>query len=193
MEVQADKYHMLRLAASATLVLALTSVPVYADGFLTPYIAADFAGDSSNCAGLAAGCGAKRAAYGVSLGKTGKGAGFEEDISVAHDFFGVGSGAETSAFAAMSNILFMGGSGRVQSYFVLGGGLVRTAVTQNQATVNENVAAIDFGGGANVFFATHFGIRSDIRYLHTLQDVHVAQDTGKLGCWRVTAGLALRF
>jgi len=108
----------------------------------------------------------------------GTSAGFEEDLSYTKDFFGAGLGAETSVFSAMSNLLVLGKPGRIQEYIVSGVGLVRLRVSLNQTAVNSSVIGYDLGGGANAFFTKHLGIRGDVRYLHTFQDVMCSSPAG---------------
>ena len=103
-----------RLATVAVLLLLMTSAPARADGFLTPFIGDNFGGDSSNCAGLTD-CSPRRTSYGVSVGAMGTSGGCEEDLSYTKDFFGAARGAENSVFSAMSNLLFLGAPGRIQS------------------------------------------------------------------------------
>jgi hypothetical protein len=179
-------------AVIGTLLLVLTSAPARADGFLTPFIGHNFGGDTSACAGPS-GCSPSRRSYGVSVGRTGISAGFEEDLSYTKDFFGSAPGSESSVFSAMSNLLFLGSPGRIQSYILSGVGLVRLRVTSNHTTVDRNIIAFDLGGGVNGFFTTHLGIRGDIRRFRTLQDANVDPVNGKLRFWRASVGLALKF
>jgi len=179
-------------AAIGTLLLVLTSAPARADGFLTPFIGHNFGGDTSACAGPP-GCSPSRRSYGVSVGRVGASAGFEEDLSYTKDFFGAAPGAENAVFSAMSNVLFLGSPGRVQSYILSGVGLVRLRVTSNNTTITRNVIAFDLGGGVNGFLTKHLGIRGDIRRFRTLQDADVDPVNGKLRFWRASLGLALKF
>jgi hypothetical protein len=181
-----------RLTGFTALLLVLASAPARADGFVTPFIGDNFGGNSSNCAGLTS-CSPRRTNYGVSVGGLGTSLGFEEDLSYTKNFFGAGPGAETSVFSAMSNVVFPGASGKIQAYVVSGVGLVRASVALNQTSVVSNVIGYDLGGGVNTFFTTHLGIRGDIRYFHTFQDVNVALLSGKLGFWRASVGLTLKF
>ncbi len=119
--------------------------------------------------------------------------GFEEDLSYAKDFFGTAPGAENSVFSAMSNLLFLGAPGRIRSYILSGVGLVRLRVSHNHTNVDSSVIGYDLGGGVNGFFATHVGIRGDVRHFHTFQDVNVLLVSGKLSFWRASLGLALKF
>jgi hypothetical protein len=171
----------------------LTSAPARADGFLTPLIGDNFGGESVGCAGQTD-CGPRRTNYGVSVGAMGVSAGFEEDFSYTKNFFGAPADGENSVFSAMSNLLFLGAAaGRVQAYIVSGVGLVRLRVSLNQTSVDSNVIGYDWGGGVNGFFTTHLGIRGDVRHFQTFQDVNVPLVSGKLGFWRASLGLALKF
>ena len=92
-------------------------------------------------------------------------------------------------FSAMSNLLFLGAPGRIRSYIVSGVGLVRLRGSLNHTSVDRTVV----GGGVDGFFTKHVGIRGDVRYFHTLQDVNVLLVSGKLSFWRASLGLALKF
>jgi hypothetical protein len=183
---------MSRLAVFAAILLVMTSAPARADGFLTPFIGDDFGGGAASCAGQID-CSPSRTSYGVSVGVAGTSVGFEEDLGDAKNFFGAAPGTSSSVFSAMSNLLFLGGAGRMQSYFVGGVGLVRPSVSLNQASAESSAIGYDLGGGVNGFFATHLGIRADIRHFRTLQDVNVLLASGKLGFWRASLGLVLKF
>jgi hypothetical protein len=183
---------MSRLAVFATLLMLLTSAPARADGFLTPSIGDDFGGASASCAGQTD-CSPRRMSYSLSLGLTGSSLGFEEDLGYAKDFFGAAPGTSSSVFSAMSNLLFLGGSGRIQSYFVGGLGLLRASASLSQASADSNVIGYDLGGGVNAFFTTHVGIRGDVRHFKTLQNINVPLASGNLGFWRASLGLALKF
>jgi hypothetical protein len=93
----------------------------------------------------------------------------------------------------MSNLLFLGAPGRIRSYIVVGVGLVRPRVSLKQTSVDSHVIGYDLGGGVNGFFTKHVGIRRDVRPFHTFQDVNVLLVSGKLGFWRASLGLALKF
>ena len=184
-----------RLAAFAVLLLIMTSAPAWADGFLTPFLGDDFSGDAFNCTGLTD-CQPKRMNYGASIGATGAtgtSVGVEEDLSYAKNFFGAAPGAASAVFSAMSNLLFRGGSGRLQTYLVSGIGLVHASVSLNHASADSNVLGYDAGGGVSDFFTTHLGIRVDVRHFQTFQHVNVPLADGKLGFWRASLGLALKF
>lgn len=175
------------------------STPARADGFITPFLGYNFGGDSANCAKLTD-CEEKHANFGVSIGTIGGVFGFEEDIAYAKDFFASAPGLENNVFTAMSNLTISIPAGPVQPYVLGGLGLVRPHVSLNPLHINSenNALGYDLGGGLNVFFARHVGVRGDIRHFHTLQDVGVFRlnqiFTGeKLDYWRANVGLTLRF
>jgi hypothetical protein len=183
---------MSRLPVVVALLLVMISSPARADGFLTPFIGYDFGGDAAGCSGLAD-CSPSRTSYGVSVGLTGKSFGFEEDLGYAKNFFGASPGTGDSVLSAMSNVLFVGGAGSIQSYFLGGLGLIRPSVSLNQTSAESTVVGYDLGGGVNAFFTAHVGLRGDVRHFQTLQNVNVPLASGKLGFWRASLGLALKF
>ena len=183
---------MFRLAVFAALLLVMTPASARANGFVTSFIGYGFGGDAASCAGLTD-CSPRRTSYGVSVGAFGTSVGFEEDLNYTKDFFGAAPGAENSVFSAMSNLLFLGAPGRIQSYIVSGVGLVRLRVSLNQTSVDSSVIGYDLGGGANAFITKHVGLRIDVRHFQTFQNVNVPLAGGKLGFWRASLGLALQF
>jgi len=189
-----------RHVAAASLLLALTSAPARADGFIIPFVGFNFGGDSgSNCVSLTD-CKEKRTNFGVSLGSMGTVFGFEEEISYAKNFFGETPGAANSVFSAMSNLLIGVGVGPVRPYVVGGVGLIRPHVSSltgslmSLGATEKNAIGYDIGGGVTAMFGSHVGIRGDLRHFHTLQDVNLLIFKGqKLDFWRAAAGLALAF
>lgn len=190
---------LLRHLSAASLLLAFTSAPARADGFIVPFVGFNFGGDSgSNCVSLTD-CKEKRTNFGVSLGSMGTVFGFEEEISYAKNFFGETPGAANSVFSAMSNLLIGVGVGPVRPYVAGGVGLIRPHVSSLAGSLtsfssDKNAVGYDIGGGVTAMFGSHVGIRGDLRHFHTLQDVNLLIFKGqKLDFWRASAGLALAF
>ena len=189
----------LRLVAIASLLLALTSAPARADGFIVPFVGSNFGGDSGNCPSLTD-CTEKRTNFGASLGSMGSVFGFEEDISYAKNFFGDTPGTANSVFSAMSNLLIGVGVGPVRPYVFGGVGLIRPHVSSlpgsltSLGATDKNAVGYDIGGAVTGMFGSHVGLRGDLRHFHTLQDVNLPIFKGqKLDFWRASAGLALAF
>jgi hypothetical protein len=187
----------------ALMLVAVAAVPARADGFVTPFYGYNFGGDSSNCKTFSS-CEEKRSNFGVSIGKMGAIFGFEEDISIAKDFFGKVPNVENSVFTLMSNLLIGVGAGPVQPYFLVGAGLIRPHSSFNLTNFDtqNNSLGYDMGAGVNGYFSRHVGVRGDVRRFHTFQDVDfpvlgniVSQIfvTQKLDFWRASIGLSLRY
>jgi hypothetical protein len=183
---------MCRLAAFAALLVIITPGSVRADGFVTPFMGYDFGGDSASCGGRTD-CSPRRTNYGLSLGTFGASVGFEEDLSYTKDFFGATPGTKNSVFSAMSNVLFLGASGRVRSYVVSGLGVVRSSVSDDRTRADSNLVGYDVGGGALASVAKHIGLRFDVRRFGTFQRPDVPLAGGKLSFWRASLGLGLQF
>jgi hypothetical protein len=187
------------LAAAALVLVALTSPPARADGYIVPFVGFNFGGDSSaNCAHLTD-CKEKRLNLGVSLASVGPVFGLEEDISYAKNFFGETPGVDNSVFSAMSNLLVGVGVGPVRPYVVGGLGLIRPHVSSLTGSLTslgtgKNAFGYDLGGGVAAIFGRHLGVRGDVRQFRTMENVNLLLFTGqKLKFWRASAGLVLAF
>jgi len=175
--------------------VAACAAPAHADGFLTPFAGFNFGGDSTNCASLTS-CDDKRVNWGVALGTTKGIFGFEEEFAYAPNFFGSSSG-DTAVLTLMSSLMVVIPAGPVQPYGVVGVGLVRPHAQLNASSLasDQNALGWDIGGGLNIFFGEHVGVRGDVRHLRTLQDITLGGlfTNAPLDFWRGTAGLTLRF
>jgi opacity protein-like surface antigen len=191
---------MLMTTIVAGVLWVSAAVPARADGFVTPFVGYNFGGDS-NCPAIT-GCQDKRTNFGVSFGTMGTAVGFEEDVSFAKDFFGTIPNVDNSVFSAMSNLLIGVGKGPVQPYVLAGAGLIRTRTSLNvtQFNADGNSLGFDFGAGVNGYPTRHVGLRGDLRYFQTVQDLPLigsvtnqAFVNQKLSFWRVSVGLSLRY
>jgi opacity protein-like surface antigen len=168
-----------------------------AQGFINPFIGFNFGGDAS-CPEIT-GCEDKKLNFGASIGKMGKVLGFEEEFGYAKDFFGSAPGLESSLFTAMSNLMIVPDIGPVRPYVLAGVGLMKSNVditTLSVLTSNNNTFAWDIGGGVMAMFGGHAGVRGDIRYFHSFQDLDVlgfTLENSKLNFGRASAGLLLTF
>ena len=159
------------LTAVLALLLVLPS-QARAEGFISPLIGFNFGGDA-NCPAIQ-GCEDKRMNYGVALGSTGSIFGFEEEFAYARDFFGTAPTLKSSVLTVMSNIMLAPKIGPVRPYLATGLGLIKTHTdftTTSILTSDNNNFGWDIGGGLHVTVAPHIGVRGDIRYFHTFQDV----------------------
>jgi opacity protein-like surface antigen len=170
----------MRRTASALVVFAITlAVPAAAraQGYFVPNIGYDFGGSAGDCPSLFTDCGGKRVSYGVTFGALVGGIiGFEEDIAYAPDFFGSGPSFGTNnVLTAMTNLVIAIPAGPVRPYVTGGVGLVRTRLdvlaTPPVPSVSDNAFGYDFGGGVMIFLPHHCGIRGELRYLRSINDI----------------------
>ena len=159
------------LTSVLALLLVLPS-QARADGFISPLIGFNFGGDAS-CPSIQ-GCEDKRMNYGVALGATGSIFGFEEEFAYARDFFGSATTLKSSVLTVMSSVMLSPKIGPVRPYLAVGAGLIKTHVdftTTSVLTTDNNNFGWDIGGGLHVTVAPHIGVRGDIRYFRTFQNV----------------------
>lgn len=188
-----------KLCLLSVIAVALTlaaATEVRAQGFFIPMIGYDYGGDSG-CPNLT-GCEEKKLNFGVSFGKLGSAAGFEQEFAYAKNFFGSTTGQDSSVLTIMSNVMVAPRIGPVRPYVLFGVGLMKSHVDLTPSAVlsfSNNTFGWDLGGGLMVTFGKHVGIRGDVRRFNSFQDVKilsVLSDT-KLNFGRASAGLVLLY
>src|SRR5437762_2942198 len=145
-----------------------------AEGFISPLIGFNFGGDAA-CPSVQ-GCEDKRLNFGLALGAAGSVFGFEEEFAYASTFFGSAPTLKSSVLTVMSNVMLAPKVGPVRPYFLTGAGLIKTHVDLTAAsilTTDDNNFGWDIGGGVIITVMPHVGIRGDIRYFHTFQDLTI--------------------
>jgi hypothetical protein len=169
-----------------------------ADGYVNPWIGVN--GVSSSDSGAPS--------LGVTTGYMGAGVfGFEADFGYSPNFFGVHdndnvgkSSALTLTGDAILGIPIGGTHGAGVRPFVSGGfGLMRTSTDRDtfvDLSGSNNALCYDFGVGMMGFFAQHIGLRGDLRYFRTLEDVDRLSGfdftPGRVRFWRVSGGVTFR-
>ena len=179
--------------------VALLAVPAHAraEGFISPLIGFNFGGDAS-CPSIE-NCENKRLNYGLALGATGSIFGFEEEFAYANDFFGTAPTLSSSVLTVMSSVMLSPKIGPIRPYLLTGLGLIKTHVEFTSAsllTTDNNNFGWDIGGGVTVSVAPHVGVRGDIRYFHSFQDLGVlgfSPGNSKLDFGRAAAALNFTF
>jgi hypothetical protein len=196
---------MLCILVVALFVVALAPLPARADGLIVPYFGANFGGDTNTDLGDA--LDANRRTWGIGLlFMTGGVIGVEGDFSYTSDFFGRTDLGGSSVFTAMTNMVvgvpFGGQHGfGIRPYGVVGIGAVKASgdAFTNFLSFSDYHAAWDFGGGVMIFFATHVGVRGDVRYIRSLEAVDLLAtpgtelEGGHLDFTRRSFGLVFRF
>ena len=163
-----------RCAVLLAAFLCLSALPASAQGYIAPLAGFNFGGDSG-CPEITD-CDDKRLNAGVALGVLGNVFGFEEEFAYARDFFGDTPGVSSSVLTVMTNAMFAPNIGPVRPFVVAGVGLIKTHVELTPSSVltsYNNHFGWNLGGGLFIFFGEHLGIRGDIRYFHSFQDLEL--------------------
>jgi len=174
-----------------------TATQARAQGFISPLIGYDFGGDAG-CPRLN-NCQDKKINASVSFGAMGSVFGFEEEVAYAPGFFGDAPGLSSSVLTLMSNVMLVPKIGPVRPYVLAGIGLIKTHVdltTAGALTTDNNHLGWDVGGGLIGLVGGRIGVRGDLRYFHSFQDLTVLGFTlgnSKLNYGRASAGVVLKF
>ena len=174
-----------------------TATQARAQVYVSPFIGYDFGGDAG-CPDLRD-CEDKKVNAGVSVGSMGDIFGVEAEVAYARDFFGEAPGLSSSVMTVMGNLMLAPNLGPLRPYVLAGIGLIKTHVELTPAslfTTNDNNLGWDIGGGLMGFFGEYVGLRGDVRYFHSFQDLSVLGFTLgdlKLNYGRASVGVVLRF
>ena len=186
------------IIALALSIMTLTAAEVGAQTFISPLLGYDFGGNSG-CPEIT-GCDEKNLNVGVGFGRMGNVIGFEQEFAYARSFFGEAPGYESSVLTVMSNFMVVPNLGPVRPFGVIGIGLIKSEVEFTPESLldsDHNHFGWNIGGGLIVFFGDHFGIRGDIRYFHSFQDLEIAGfpvfDGEKLDFGRAGGALVFKF
>jgi hypothetical protein len=180
--------------------------PAYAsaDWILTPFIGLKMGGDT-NFVDLDQGAGATKLTLGGSVGLLGDGVlGVEADFGYSPRFFETA----TRGLVFRSAVTTLTGNvilttpreltrESLRPYFVGGLGLMRATIDYVAGVfqVDSNLLGLSVGGGAIGAITARTSLRFDVRHFKNIskEDVGVGFGTTRLGFWRLTAGLTLRY
>ena len=193
-----------RVIAAALVAVTLSAVPARADILFIPFFGVNFGGDSGK--EFSEAFDTSQYNWGASIAFMGGGVfGFEGDFGFSPDFYGKTEAGGSSAFTATGNLVlgipFGGQQGfGVRPYGLIGAGLLKSASDFGDALtdIDESTVTWSAGGGVLVFFGSSAGIRFDVRYFRTFDDLEIlglpiAQSPGKVDFTRGSLGLVLRF
>ncbi len=195
-----------RIITAALVAAAITfaPTPARADGFFIPFFGVNFGGDSGKQFSQA--FDTSQFNFGASLGWMGGGViGFESDFGYSPDFYGKTDTGGSRAITATGNLLlgvpFGGQKGfGVRPYALVGAGVLNSHSDFGSGGIDIGDTNLTWsaGGGVMLFFGTRVGLRGDVRYFRTFDDlkilgVPIAQSTGKVDFTRGSLGLVLRF
>ena len=193
-----------RVIAAAIVAITVAPVPARADVLFTPFFGVNFGGDSGK--EFSEAFDTSQYNWGASIAFMGAGVfGFEGDFGFSPDFYGKTEIGGSNAFTATGNLILGIPFGGQQGFGVRPYGLVGAGLLSSKSDFGAGVAEIDennitwsAGGGVLLFFGTKVGIRFDVRYFRTFDDLEIlglpiAQSPGKVDFTRGSLGFVLRF
>jgi len=193
-----------RVIAIALVAITLAPVPARADVMFIPFFGVNFGGDSGK--EFSEAFDTSQYNFGASLAFMGAGVfGVEADFGFSPDFYGKTEIGGSNAFTATGNLIigipFGGQKGfGVRPYGLVGAGLLtsKSDFGAGVAEIDENNVTWSAGGGVLIFFGTRAGIRGDVRYFRTFDDLEIlglpiVQSPGKVDFTRGSLGFVLRF
>jgi len=193
-----------RLIALAFVAIMLAPIPARADVLFIPFFGVNFGGDSGK--EISAAFDSKQFNWGASLALMGGGIfGIEGDVGFSPDFYGKTDVGGSSVLTATGNLIvgvpFGGQKGfGIRPYGLAGAGLLQSKSDfgTDVAEIDENDLTWSVGGGVLLFFGTRAGMRVDVRYFRTFDDLEIlgipiAQSPGKVDFTRTSLGFVLRF
>jgi opacity protein-like surface antigen len=183
-------------ALAACLLLGVSNI-ASAQSFISPFIGYNFGGDAG-CPEISD-CEDKTRNFGVAFGSIGRVVGVEAEFSFIDSFFGEVPGTSSHVLTFMGNFMLAPKFGVLQPYGVIGLGLIKSHAEISATGLLEtdnNDFGWDLGGGVIGYFGEHVGLRGDIRYFHSFQDLEILglplSDT-KLDFGRASVGVIFKF
>ena len=182
-----------------TAVVACVAAPsqARAEGYVSPWAGVAFGSNVDNSQGI----------FGVDAGGMGAGIiGGEVDFGYSPSFFGTTSDfGHNTVIDLMGNVIVgipIGGThgAGVRPYVTGGLGLLRTQIDGGTiATVSSsnNMFGWNLGAGVMGYFADHFGLRGDARYMRGFKDLNTGVTSidlngDQLHFWRLSIGVVFR-
>jgi Outer membrane protein beta-barrel domain len=193
-----------RVIAIALVTIVLAPLPARADVLLIPFFGVNFGGDSGS--EISEAFDSSQFNWGGSIALMGGGVfGIEADLGFSPDFYGKTDVGGSNVLTATGNLIlgipFGGQQGfGIRPYGLAGAGLLRSKSDfgTGVAEIDENNVTWSAGGGVLLFFGTSAGLRFDVRYFRTFDDLEIvgipiAQSPGKVDFTRTSLGFVLRF
>jgi len=182
-----------------TAVVACVAAPsqARAEGYVSPWAGIAFGSSADNSRGM----------FGVDAGGMGAGIiGGEVDFGYSPSFFGTENDfGHNTVIDLMGNVIVgvpIGGTrgAGVRPYVTGGLGLLRTQIdggTIAQVSSSNNMFGWNLGAGVMGYFADHFGLRGDVRYLRGFKDLNTGVTSidlngDQLHLWRASIGVVFR-
>jgi hypothetical protein len=180
--------------------------PAYAgaDWIVTPFAGLKIGGDT-NLVDLDQGAGATKLTLGGSVGLLDDGVlGIEADFGYSPRFFETTRGRlvfSSSVITLMGNVIVTTPREltreSLRPYLIGGLGLMHATIDDVAGVfqVHSNLLGLSVGGGAIGGVTARTSLRFDLRHFKNIskEDAQVGFGTTRLGFWRLTAGLTLRY
>jgi PPE-repeat protein len=194
------------LGVAAALMIFAAPAPASAEGYISPWIGVNFGQNPFDSLNNGQSSDGGRKSFGVTGGYMGGGIiGGEVDFGYSPSAFGDKSDfGSNNVLTTMANVIVgipIGGThgAGVRPYVTGGIGLIRTSYGDllDVDAVHNNDFGYNLGAGVMGYFATHFGLRGDVRYFRNLQDhSSVANgpnlDLGGFHFWRASLGIVIK-
>ena len=193
-----------RVIATALVAIALAPLPARADTLLIPFFGVNLGGDSGK--EFSEAFDSKQFNWGASIAFMGGGVfGIEGDFGFSPDFYGKTDVGGSNVLTATGNLVlgipFGGQQGfGIRPYGLVGAGLLssKSDFGPGVPEIDENNVTWSLGGGVLLFFGTRAGLRFDLRYFRTFDDLEIlgipiAQSPGKVDFTRTSLGFVFRF
>ena len=172
-------------------------VPLRAEGYVTPWVGANWGSGNNIDNG--------RAAFGINAGAMGAGIiGGELGFGYSPSFFGNKNDfGNNTVLDLMGNVILgvpVRGAG-IRPFVTGGLGLVRTQIdggTLARVSSSNNMFGWNAGAGVMGYFNDHVGLRGDLRYTRGFKDLNTGNTVIDLGgnnqlhYWRIAGGVVLR-
>jgi len=188
------------LILTAAVALVAAPTPARAEGYVTPWVGANWGSGNNINNG--------RAAFGVNAGAMGAGIiGGEVGFGYSPSFFGNQNDfGNNTVIDLMGNIIVgvpVGGTrgAGIRPFVTAGLGLLRTQIdggTLANVSSSNNQWGWNAGAGVMGYFNDHVGLRGDLRYTRGFEDLNTGNQVldlsgnNQLHYWRISAGVVLR-
>jgi hypothetical protein len=185
---------------TAAVALAAAPAPARAEGYVTPWVGANWGSGNNIDNG--------RAAFGVNAGGMGAGViGGEVGFGYSPSFFGNQNDfGNNTVIDLMGNVIVgvpVGGTrGRgIRPFVTAGVGLLRTQIDGGSlanVSSSNNMFGWNAGAGVMGYFNDHVGLRGDLRYTRGFEDLNTGNNVidlsgnNQLHFWRLAAGVVFR-
>jgi opacity protein-like surface antigen len=175
-----------RIALLCSLVLLSVPATAAADGFISPYLGANFGGDTTE----------RSTVFGGAIGYIGDNGGFELDFGYTPEFYSEEeAGVDGKVVTAMANFLLGGRRSGFAPYLALGLGVIRTNIQDDLLDLDAAKNSLGWNAGIGAFMGRGaLSVRADARYFRAFDyegfdDFDITSD--RLAFWRGTVGIGL--